>query len=147
MRHLPIYLSSYYLPAPAASVEGLEVGADDYLSKPFSSREMLARVAANLKMAKLRSGFEERIESDLRAMTLLREVGAQCARADADPDRCLEQIVAAAISLVGADKGNLQLFDRDTGTLAIRAQQGFEEPFLTFFAKVSDHTSACATAT
>ena len=129
-----------------ASVEGLEVGADDYLLKPFSSRELLARVTANQKMAKLRRGFEERIESNLRAMTLLRELGAQCARADADPDRCLQQIVAAAIALAGADKGNLQLFDRDTGTLVIAAQQGFEEPFLTFFAEVSNDASAGAAA-
>ena len=129
-----------------ASVEGLEVGADDYLLKPFSSRELLARVTANHKMAKLRRGFEERIESDLRAMTLLRELGAQCARRDADPDRCMQQIVATAITLARADKGNLQLFHRDTGTLAIAAQQGFKEPFLTFFAKVSDDASACAVA-
>jgi signal transduction histidine kinase/CheY-like chemotaxis protein len=130
-----------------ASVEGLDVGADDYLSKPFSSRELLARVTANQKMAKLRRGFEERIESDLRAMTLLRGLGAQCARADADSDRCLQQIVAAAITLAGADKGNVQLFDRDTGTLAIAAQQGFEEPFLTFFAQVRDDASAFTAAT
>ena len=129
-----------------SSIEGLEVGADDYLSKPFSSRELLARVTASQKMAKLRRGFEQRIASDLRAMTLLRELGAQCARADADCDHCLQQIVAAAIALAGADKGDLQLFDRDTGTLVIAAQQGFEEPFLTFFAEVSDDTSACATA-
>ncbi len=37
-----------------ASIEGLVVGADDYLIKPFSGRELLARVAANLEMARLR---------------------------------------------------------------------------------------------
>src|SRR5262249_40204986 len=37
-----------------ASVEGLEAGADDYLIKPFSARELLARVRANLEMARLR---------------------------------------------------------------------------------------------
>ncbi|MGH7112073.1 MAG: PAS domain S-box protein, partial [Stellaceae bacterium] len=36
------------------SVEGLNAGADDYLVKPFSARELLARVAANLEMARLR---------------------------------------------------------------------------------------------
>lgn len=129
-----------------ASVEGLEAGADDYLLKPFSSRELLARVTANQKMAKLRRGFEARIESDLRAMTLLRELGAQCARADADPAHCLQQMVAAAIALAGADKGYLQLFDRDTGTLVIAAQLGFEEPFLAFFAELSNDAPAGAAA-
>ncbi len=58
----------------------------------------------------------------------------------------IQQIVAAAIALAGAEKGNLQLFDRDTGTLVIAAQQGFEEPFLTFFAEVWDDASAGAAA-
>src|ERR1019366_10375737 len=37
-----------------ASIEGLEAGADDYLTKPFSARELVARVEAQLKMARLR---------------------------------------------------------------------------------------------
>ena len=37
-----------------AQVEGLEAGADDYLSKPFSARELLARVRSNLDTAELR---------------------------------------------------------------------------------------------
>nr|WP_052325270.1 ATP-binding protein [Hassalia byssoidea] len=35
-------------------IEGLTAGADDYLIKPFSARELLARVESNLKLAKLR---------------------------------------------------------------------------------------------
>ena len=37
-----------------ATIHGIEAGADDYLTKPFSSRELLARVSANIKMAGLR---------------------------------------------------------------------------------------------
>jgi signal transduction histidine kinase/CheY-like chemotaxis protein len=129
-----------------ASSEGFEVGADDYLVKPFSSRELLARVTANLNMAKLRRGFQERIEADLQAMTLLRELGAQCARANSDPTDCLQQILATAMALGGATRGNVQLLDRDTRALVIAAQQGFEAPFLTFFAHVADDGSACAAA-
>ena len=33
-----------------ATVEGLDAGADDYLVKPFSARELLARVRANLEL-------------------------------------------------------------------------------------------------
>jgi PAS domain S-box-containing protein len=40
-------------------IEGLEHGADDYLIKPFSARELLARVAAHLDMARLRKKAEE----------------------------------------------------------------------------------------
>jgi signal transduction histidine kinase/serine phosphatase RsbU (regulator of sigma subunit)/DNA-binding response OmpR family regulator len=38
----------------ASAVEGLGAGADDYLIKPFSSRELIARVRANLDLAELR---------------------------------------------------------------------------------------------
>ena len=37
-----------------ATVEGLEAGADDYLIKPFSARELLARVRANLELDRVR---------------------------------------------------------------------------------------------
>ena len=35
-------------------VAGMQAGADDYLVKPFSARELLARVTAHLKMARMR---------------------------------------------------------------------------------------------
>jgi signal transduction histidine kinase len=37
-----------------ARIEGLDAGADDYLIKPFSARELLARVHTNLKLAQVR---------------------------------------------------------------------------------------------
>jgi PAS domain S-box-containing protein len=43
-----------------ARVEGLEAGADDYVTKPFSARELLARVEATLKLAQLRQEAQER---------------------------------------------------------------------------------------
>ena len=38
-----------------ASIEGLQAGADDYLVKPFAAAELLARVRANIELARLRS--------------------------------------------------------------------------------------------
>ncbi len=40
-------------------VEGMERGADDYLIKPFSARELLARVQTHLEMARVRQHNEE----------------------------------------------------------------------------------------
>jgi PAS domain S-box-containing protein len=47
-------------------VEGLAAGADDYLVKPFSARELLARVGAHLEMARIRREAARR-EDALRA--------------------------------------------------------------------------------
>lgn len=39
--------------AEADKVTGLELGADDYVTKPFSMRELVSRVRANLRRARL----------------------------------------------------------------------------------------------
>lgn len=52
-REIPILLLSARAGEESA-VEGLEAGADDYLVKPFSARELLARVSANLELGRLR---------------------------------------------------------------------------------------------
>jgi len=59
LRELPVILLSAWA-GEEASVEGLQGGADDYLIKPFSARELVARVSAHLQMARLRRG--ERVE-------------------------------------------------------------------------------------
>ena len=53
LRDLPVVLLSARA-GEEARVEGLDAGADDYLVKPFSARELLARVRSNLELARLR---------------------------------------------------------------------------------------------
>jgi PAS domain S-box-containing protein len=66
-----------------AKVEGLDAGADDYLTKPFSARELLARVAANIAMARLRheaaaavSSSEARAREQAERVQLALDAGA-----------------------------------------------------------------------
>ena len=49
-----------------ANVEGLQAGADDYLVKPFSSRELLARVSTHLQLHRSR----ERLDLALKGADL-----------------------------------------------------------------------------
>jgi signal transduction histidine kinase len=53
-RKMPVILLSARA-GEEARIEALEAGADDYLVKPFSARELVARIDAQLVRAKLRS--------------------------------------------------------------------------------------------
>ncbi|KAJ3166450.1 hypothetical protein HDU88_003318 [Geranomyces variabilis] len=45
-----------------ARVDGLRAGADDYLVKPFSAKELVARVHSHLEMSRLRVELEQRVK-------------------------------------------------------------------------------------
>ena len=60
LRDTPVILLSARA-GEEARVEGLDAGADDYLTKPFSARELVARVSVNLSQAR------DRREAALRA--------------------------------------------------------------------------------
>jgi len=58
LRTVPVVLVSARA-GEEARVEGMQAGADDYLVKPFTSRELLARVSARLEIARIRSESEQ----------------------------------------------------------------------------------------
>jgi PAS domain S-box-containing protein len=61
-----------------SQVEGISAGADDYLIKPFSAKELLARVAAHLEMARVRKEAADAVrqsEERLRAALDASEMG------------------------------------------------------------------------
>ena len=57
-RALPVIMLSARA-GEEARIEGIDAGADDYLTKPFSARELLARVEGQLKLARLRKQAAE----------------------------------------------------------------------------------------
>ncbi|NJR63548.1 MAG: response regulator, partial [Cyanobacteria bacterium CRU_2_1] len=64
-KELPIILLSARA-GEESRIEGLEAGADDYLTKPFSARELLARIEATLKLAQMRQEATQR-EREMRS--------------------------------------------------------------------------------
>lgn len=66
LRDLPVIMLSARA-GEEAKVEGLDAGADDYLVKPFSARELTARVAGAIATARLRREMTQAIsESEAR---------------------------------------------------------------------------------
>jgi len=51
----------------AKKIEGLRIGADDYVTKPFSSQELIARVEAVLRRQGRGAGAEPKLASPLRS--------------------------------------------------------------------------------
>ena len=43
-------------------IVGLEIGADDYITKPFSVREVVARIKANLRKAEISNAYKNGID-------------------------------------------------------------------------------------
>ena len=91
-------------------------------------------------------GILEHSAADLKAMRRLNEIGTMCAKDGNDVETCLKDILNVSIEITGADKGNIQLVENETGGLRLAAQSGFEEPFLEFFGEVIDNSTTCGVA-
>lgn len=79
-RHLPLLMLTAR-GEPLDRIVGLELGADDYLGKPFEPRELLARVKALLRRAAPQPAGDE----VLRFGRLEIDLGARMARLDGKP--------------------------------------------------------------
>jgi signal transduction histidine kinase len=62
LREIPIILLSARA-GEEARTEGIAAGADDYLTKPFSSRELVARVQTALELQRVRVNARESVEA------------------------------------------------------------------------------------
>ena len=93
-------------------VVGLELGADDYLTKPFSILELIARVKAILRRASVRADSQPEIGTDKIKVNGL----------SIDPVRHEVIIDGASIDLTAREFDLLHYFARNPGRVLSRAQ-------------------------
>ena len=88
----------------------------------------------------------EHSAADLKAMRRLNEIGAVCAKGENDEAACLKVILNVGIEISGADKGNIQLVDEESGALRMATHSGFDDWFVDYFETAGDANSACGLA-
>jgi PAS domain S-box-containing protein len=88
-----------------ARIEGVEAGADDYLTKPFTARELIARVDAQLKMARMRHEAAEQRAALTQEINRARQFAGEAlehvpiAFCTMDREYCITYMNAAAAQL------------------------------------------------
>jgi len=79
------------LDSTESKVEGLEAGADDYITKPIDFAELKARIRSMLRIKRLQEALEERERELLEANERLREVSVTDGLTGLDNRRHLEE--------------------------------------------------------
>lgn len=84
----------------ASGLDSLDLGADDYIVKPFSARELLARVKSHLALAAARATQTHRLEAALRELDAFSYTVAHDLRA---PLRAIDGFSRALVEDHGAE--------------------------------------------
>lgn len=70
--------STHFHQGEESRLEGLLLGADDYISKPFTSRQLVARTHLQMQIGKRKAELEAKFENstgELRVLSELAPVG------------------------------------------------------------------------
>ena len=114
-RHIPVMMLTAK-DGVRDKVHGLEIGADDYITKPFNNEELIARIRVLLRMQSMSQALVRR-NRELQALNAV----ALAVSLSLSPEEILEGAVARTLESLGLATGLAHLLDMKTNHLVLKA--------------------------
>lgn len=106
LEHIPVIILTAARLDPADVQEGLNLGADDYITKPFDRHELMARIRTKLRVKEA----EDVIRRRNRELSLLPEIGKDLS-ARLDINEIANVVLKRTAETLGANEGHMLLLD------------------------------------
>lgn len=101
IKHIPVIILTAARPSPDDIQWGLNLGADDYITKPFDKRELLARIRTKLRVKEV----EDAIRRQNRELSILPEIARELS-ARLDVSELLDVALRRSVETLGAMMGH-----------------------------------------
>lgn len=110
IQHIPVIMLSAARLDPSDIQSGLNLGADDYVTKPFDRHELMARIRTKLRVKQA----EDEIRRRNRELSLLPEIGKELS-ARLDIKDLANVLLKRTVETFGANQGSLLIIN-ESGT-------------------------------
>jgi signal transduction histidine kinase/PleD family two-component response regulator len=112
IQHIPVIILTAARLDPADVQSGLNLGADDYVTKPFDRHELMARIRTKLRV----KATEDIIRRRNRELSILPEIGKGLS-ARTDINELLSIVLRRSVETLGAITGYALVMDQDGAPL------------------------------
>jgi len=106
IEHIPVIIFTAARLHPDDIQAGLNLGADDYITKPFDRRELFARIRAKLRT----KAFEDAMRRRNRELSMLPEIGKELS-ARLDINELTAVVLRRTVETLGAIMGHIVVLD------------------------------------
>ncbi|MEW6402122.1 MAG: response regulator [Chloroflexota bacterium] len=106
IKHIPVIVLTAARIDPIDMQSGLYLGADDYVTKPFERRELMARISTKLRAKQA----EDVIRRQNKKLNVLPEIGKELS-AHLDVNELADILLRRSVETLGAMYGHVIIFD------------------------------------